>query len=213
MNYLTLYNQAKNYPLFRIEDASKWFPRADRRNILNQFNLWTKSGRLERITRGIYMLPDHELTDPLILANFVYGPSYITLESALNSYSIMPDIPFSVTSAALAKTKTFRTKKHGVFFYHHIKPELFFGFRTVKIDTPPFRHYSYRIAAPEKAIFDYLYLRTGKPDNMDGFFDELRLSLPKNFRFGDLAQWEKLVSPRIKTFHTLIDVFIKKYAK
>lgn len=213
MNYLAFYKKARTYPLFRVEDIFKWFPEARRQNVLNQLNLWVKRGYIERIARGVYNLADYEIGDSFILANFLYGPSYVTLESALNAYGIIPDIPFATTSVAMPKTKTFRTAKYGSFFYHHIKPELFFGFKIVRGSPPLHSHYTYRIAIPEKALFDYLYLRAGKQANIDGFWEELRLSLPKNFHFSKLRQWSKLVSLQKKTFHILINSFLQKHAK
>lgn len=208
MDYLTFRNQAKEYPLFRVADLQKWFPRADQRNILNQLNLWTRKGYLERIARGAYRLREYKIKDPFILAGFLYGPSYITLESALNSYGIIPDIPFSTTSAALPKTKVFRTREHGTFFYHHIKPGLFFGFKTVAEG-----QYAYRIATPEKALFDYLYFRGAGIKNANGFIEELRLSLPRGFNLRNLKAWSGLVSPQKKTFHALIGALLKKHAR
>ena len=162
MDYLSLRKKAQNYPLFKVEDVFKWFPKAHRKSTLNQLNLWIKKGYLERISKGAYRLAEAEISDPFILASFLYGPSYISLESALNAYGIIPDIPFSTTSVALPKTKIFRVKSHGSFFYHHVKPELFFGFNTVGGSSSAYRHYSYRIASPEKALFDYFYFRAKK---------------------------------------------------
>lgn len=155
MTFNELKTSAKNYPLFKLEDVFKWFPEAKRGTTLNQLNFWCQKGYLENIRREIYKLTDFDI-DSLVLANFIYTPSCISLETALNYYSIIPDIPFVVTSVTINKTKNFRTKNYGTFFYAHLKPELFFGFQSVLVK----KNYSYNIAWPEKALFDYLYLRT-----------------------------------------------------
>ncbi|MGC9031585.1 MAG: type IV toxin-antitoxin system AbiEi family antitoxin domain-containing protein [Minisyncoccia bacterium] len=208
MTFNELKDKIKNYPLFKLEDVFKRFPRTQRQTTLNQLNFWSKKGYLENIIRGVYKLSDFEIKDPFLLANFIYGPAYISLETALNYYSIIPDIPFAITSVTINKTKKFNTKNYGVFYYNHLKPDLFFGFKSILIE----KNYSYNIALPEKALFDYLYLKAKKIESLEGFIEELRLSLPKKFNWQDFKNWTKLVSKKNKTFHKLVEILIKKYA-
>jgi len=207
MIFEELKNRVKDYPLFRVEDIFKWFPGAKRTTTLNQLSFWLKKGYLEKIRKGVYKLSDFEVKDVFLLTNFIYSPSYISLESALNYYSIIPDIPFGITSVTVNKTKTFKTKNYGVFYYYNVKPELFFGFRTILVG----KKYSYNIASPEKALFDYLYLKAKGIELVDGFINELRLSLPDGFNWQNFKKWGKLVSERNKNFHNLIKLLIKKY--
>lgn len=209
MNFLQLKEKAKNYPLFKLEDVFKWFPHAKKETTLNQLNFWTKKGYLERILKGIYKLSDFEIKDAFLISNFIYSPSYISLETALNYYSIIPDIPFAITSVTINKTKKISTQKYGIFYYHHLKPELFFGFKTILVE----KNFSYNVALPEKALFDFFYLKAKKIESFEGFLKELRLSLPKNFNWKIFKEWAKLVSKRKKTFHQLIEVLIKKYGQ
>jgi len=209
MIFNELKNKVKNYPLFKLEDIFKWFPDAKRTTTLNQLNFWVKKGYLEKIRREVYKLSDFEVKDTFLLSSYIYSPSYISMETALNYYSIIPDIPFAVTSVALNKTKTFKTKDYGVFYYHHLKPELFFGFKSIVIE----KNYSYNIASPEKALFDYFYLKTKKIESSKGAIEELRLSLPKDFNWKSFKKWEELVSKKNKSFHNLIKFLMKKHAK
>ena len=209
MTFNELKSQLKNYPLFKLEDVFKWFPRATRQTTLNQLNFWSKKGYLENIIRGVYKLSDFELKDPFLLADFIYSPSYISLETALNYYSIIPDIPFAITSVTINKTKKFETKDYGVFYYSHLKPDLFFGFKSILVE----KKYSYNIALPEKALFDYLYLKAKKIESLEGFLEELRLSFPEKFNWQDLRNWTKLVSKKNKTFHKLFEILLKKHGK
>lgn len=208
MTFNELKDRIKNYPLFKLEDVFKWFPKAERQTTLNQLNFWSKKGYLQNIIRGIYKLSDFELKDPFLLANFIYDPAYISLETALNYYSIIPDIPFATTSVTINKTKKFKTKSYGVFYYSHLKPDLFFGFKSILME----KKYSYNIALPEKALFDYLYLKAKKIESLEGFIEELRLSLPEKFNWQGFKNWTKLVPKKNKTFHKLVEILIKKYA-
>lgn len=209
MIFNELKDKAKNYPLFKLEDIFKWFPEAKKQSTLNQINFWIQKGWLERIKRGVYKLKEFEVKDPFIIANFIFTPSYISLESALNCYGIIPDIPFGTTSVTIKKTKEFKIKNYGVFYYSHIKSDLFFGYKAVLTEG----NYSYNIAFPEKALFDYFYLRAKGISSIEGFIEELRLSLPVNFNRKKFLEWQKFVSGKNKNFHKIIEVFLKKYAK
>lgn len=209
MTFNQLKSHLKDYPLFKLEDVFKWFPKAKRQTTLNQLNFWSRKGYLENIIRGVYKLSDFELKDPFLLANFIYSPSYISLETALNYYSIIPDIPFAITSVTIKKTKKFETKNYGVFYYSHLKPELFFGFKSILVE----KDYSYNIALPEKALFDYLYLKAKGIESLEGFIEELRLSLPKKFNWRDFKNWTKLITKKNKTFHKLVEILIKKHGQ
>jgi len=204
-----LKQKASSYPIFKLEDIFKWFPQSKRQTILNQINFWIKRGYLEKIRRGIYKMANYQIKDSFILANFIYSPSYISLETALNYHGIIPDIPFEVTSVTINKTKVFKIKNYGVFSFHHLKSNLFFGFEIIRSE----KNYIYNMAFPEKALFDYLYLRAKKIDSTEGFIDELRLSLPKKFNWAKFQKWSKLVSMRNKNFHHFSQLLINKYAK
>ena len=199
--------KAKNYPLFQLEDIFKWFPQAKRNTTLNQLKDWSKLGYLQRLKRGIYKLSDFEIEELFTLANFIYSPSYISLETALNYYSLIPDIPFQVTSITTLKTNDFDIENYGTFSYSHIQPDLFFGYETVKGE----KQYVYNIALPEKALFDYLYLSSKKMKLSESFIDELRLSIPKNFDWKKMRRWLKFTRLSEK-FNSTIERLIQKYA-
>lgn len=208
MNWEELKKRAKDYPLFFLEDVFKWFPQAKRTTTLNQLSFWRKKGYLEKIRKGVYKISDFEVKDVFLISNFIYSPSYISLESALNYYSIIPDIPFAITSVTLRKTKRFKIKNYGIFYYYHIKSDLYFAFRTILVE----KKYSYNIAFPEKALFDYLYLKAKGIKSTEGYIEELRLSLPDNFNWQNFKRWTNLVSKKDKNFHNLTNFLIKKYS-
>jgi predicted transcriptional regulator of viral defense system len=170
---------------------------------------WTKRGHLERLKRGVYKFSDHQIKDVLVLADFFF-PSYISCETALNYYGIIPDIPFATTSVTSKKTLSVKTEKYGLFIYHHIKPELFFGYRKIDGDSP----YSYSIAVPEKALFDFLYLQSFKKSfDPKNCFKEMRLDIGKDFKWNNLKKWQKLVSSNNKKFHLSMENLFKEYKK
>ncbi|MDH5400715.1 MAG: hypothetical protein OEX02_21355, partial [Cyclobacteriaceae bacterium] len=78
---------------------------------------------------------------------------YVTLESALAFYNLIPEGVFMTTSVTTRNTARYRTPV-GYFEYSHIKPSLFFGYRLVQTND-----LTYKIASPEKAILDFFYAR------------------------------------------------------
>ena len=109
-----------------------------------------KSGFLLRLKQGLYTLKT-DLPSEEEIANALYKPSYISFEYALAYYGIIPEMPYTVTSATTKPTRTF-TVHDKVFFYHSIKKEAFTGYALIKNQDK-----SMLIAEPEKALVDYFY--------------------------------------------------------
>ncbi|MBI1883448.1 MAG: hypothetical protein HYS08_04485 [Chlamydiae bacterium] len=113
--------------------------------VLNlQLYQWVKAGNLIRMRRGIYAFPD-QIQSQLALVQTLYPPAYISLESALSRYGLMPDVVFALTLITPRLTRRFKTPV-GYFIYHHMKQDLFWGFDPDTL-----------MAQKEKALVDYLY--------------------------------------------------------
>ena len=111
---------------------------------------YTKGGLFLRLKNGLYMLK----TDPPPeeeIANLLYRPSYISFEYALASYNVLPEMPYSVTSATTKPTRTFAVGERA-FSYLTIKRDAFTGYMPAKRGER-----TVLIAEPEKALVDYLY--------------------------------------------------------
>ncbi|MEK7257595.1 MAG: hypothetical protein AAB316_22760, partial [Bacteroidota bacterium] len=100
-----------------------------------------------------YRLVEQPLTEEelFLIANSIYAPSYISLESALNFYGLIPEGVFAITSVSTRKTQDFQTPV-GHFFYRSHAPSLHFGYSLAQTGNRRFK-----IATPEKAVLDYLY--------------------------------------------------------
>jgi hypothetical protein len=77
------------------------------------------------------------------------------LETALNIYGLVPDIPAIVTSVTTITPNVFNTPR-GDFSYSVVKPELFFGYNKIP---EAGNEQTYNLAEPEKALLDWMYLR------------------------------------------------------
>lgn len=106
-----------------------------------------KDNILVNIEKNKYLITGKDVST-FEMANFLYQPSYISLETALNFWGILSQFPYEITSVTLKKSavKKFEGK---VYSYSKISSR-YYGF-FVKKDKA-------LIALPEKALFDQLYL-------------------------------------------------------
>jgi len=138
-----------------------------------------KAGKFLRLKRGIYTTGSYiekmknrgqiEIFMDF-LANFLYKPSYLSLETVLYRHNILTDVPFHLTSVTKNKTIIFGNKL-GNFFYYKIKPSLFCGFELREE-----LEFSIARATKAKALFDFLYLRKNILPVKEAV-EELRLNL------------------------------------
>jgi len=102
---------------------------------------------LLRLKKGVY-LSTFNPPDSFEIANAIYTPSYISMESALNYYGMLSQFPYSVTSVSPKKSKKVLIDEKE-FEYVQINHKLYWGFR---------REGQTLIAAPEKALLDMIYI-------------------------------------------------------
>lgn len=123
---------------------------------------YKKAGYLISPRRGVYYLVD-EVENKFKIANKVYRPSYISLDSAMSRYGIIPETVYAITSVTTKATREF-TDSQATYKYYKIKKSTFTAYHTED---------DILIADPEKAVVDYLYfVAQGKRE----FNDRLDLS-------------------------------------
>ena len=96
-----------------------------------------------------------------MIANAMLKPSYISLESALSVYGLIPETVYGITSVTSAHTARFDTDL-GSFSYRHIKQELMFGYYVRTVGDDPCD-----MADMEKAVLDYLYFHHDMKEDSD----------------------------------------------
>lgn len=109
-------------------------------------NSLIKRGVLKKIEKGKYLVAGKSIDD-FALANFLYQPSYLSLESALNLFGILSQFPYEITSVT-PRRKREKGVEGKIFVYLHINPQFFWGFEKRK---------ELLIAFPEKALLDTVY--------------------------------------------------------
>lgn len=103
-----------------------------------------------KLRNSFYILKDTRPSLSLI-ANRLYRPSYISLESALSFYEIIPETVYGITSVSTKATREFASEI-GIFSYQKIKKEAFIGYQLKNVHGE-----NIFIADAEKALADYLY--------------------------------------------------------
>lgn len=119
------------------------------------------SGALIRVKKGLYVFgPTYQRGSlPMeMLANMIYGPSYVSLEWALRYYGLIPERVDEVTSVTIKRKVRYDTPI-GRFSYEHCYPQLYPVGLTRLEET---RFHSALIATKEKALADQLVIRRGK---------------------------------------------------
>jgi len=110
-------------------------------------NRLTRRNILRKLERDKYILAGGHVHD-FCLANFLYEPSYVSLEVALNFHGVLSQFPYEIASITTRKpvTKKIDAKTYR---YVRIKRSLFWGYELMD---------GFLIAHPEKALLDLLYL-------------------------------------------------------
>ena len=154
MKFRDFQAHVKNLPAFNLNDVRKFAPNFHRQ----QLNDWLGRGYIQSLAGGYYLLADRQIDEDYLfmLANRIYEPSYISRESALAYYLVIPETVLGVTSVSSRKTRQLYSQ-WGVFSYRSIKPALMFGYRVIERE----KLVKYKIASLEKAVLDYLYWNTG----------------------------------------------------
>jgi predicted transcriptional regulator of viral defense system len=172
-----------------------------------QLSRWVKAGKLIQLTKGLYMLaePYGKLTPhPFVLANAMKKASYVSLQSALGYFGMIPEHVPTVTSVTTQRPSRVQTPL-GRFLFRHIKKSWFSSYRQVDLGSGRKAF----VATPEKALLDLVYLTPGA-DN-DDFLAELRLqnleSLDREVLV-QLAQTSR--SPKLRRAVTIIERLIEE---
>lgn len=112
----------------------------------------TKKDFFTRLRNGLYTLSEKR-PNVYFMANKVYFPSYVSLETALSYHGIIPEVVYSITSVTTKPKRNFEV--FGMdFSYTSIKKEMFQGYAAKKGGDDV----TFLMAEPEKALADYLYL-------------------------------------------------------
>ena len=170
-----------------------------------------RNKRIIRIKKGIYILGDGERIGTYskeILANLIYGPSYVSLEYALPYYQMIPEKVEAVTSVTTGKNREYATPI-GTFTYRYLN-KVFFPSGVRNVTTGDGR--SFLIASPEKALTDRIYFERGlesKGEVRDYLFDSMRVDTEALGRL-DRSSLSDIISLYKKRRLHMLDEIVKE---
>jgi len=136
----------KNLTLFSLADFERLFRLKKRNTLYKKILRLEKKGIIQKLIKGKYRFLLNSTND-FNLANFIYQPSYVSLESALSFYGIVAGFPHRITSLTVKKSRMFIIDNKE-YLYSKISSKLFWGYEKKE---------NFLIAEKEKALIDYLY--------------------------------------------------------
>lgn len=170
-------------------------------------------GKIIRLKNGLYVVDPKVSRVALsteLIANHLYTPSYISMQTALRYYGLIPEAVYTIQSMTLKHSRNFDTPV-GRFVYKTIAREAF----PVGIKSVNENGFAFVMATPEKAICDLIanspkvnlrYLK-----DVEVYFEEdIRMEM-EDFLNMDVSVFERYaqVGKKAKSIETLIK-YLKK---
>lgn len=193
MKFAELVNIVKDEPVF--ETGLLLAGNVSQAGVQRQLSRWHAAGRLYQLRRGVYALapPFQKIKPhPFTVANHLARGSYVSCQSALAHYGLIPEYTPVTTSVTTGRAGQWDTLL-GSYVYRRIQVALWHDYRLIEVGGGQ-RAF---VATPEKALLDLIYLQPGgdAPD----YLHELRL---QNLERLSLAELERLVerisSPKLR---------------
>ena len=109
-------------------------------------------GTIVRLKKGLYVANTEDGTlSHELLANHLYGPSYVSMSWALSWYGLIPERVYLIQSLTTKHSRIF-SNAIGMFHYQNCPDDYF----PIGITTQGQVKIHYLIASPEKALCDYI---------------------------------------------------------
>jgi hypothetical protein len=128
----------------------------------NRINDLLRQGVILRVKKGLYVFGDRYRRHPYskeLLANLVYGPSYVSLDYALAYHGLTPERVEALTSVTPNRSRRFATPV-GLFIYRQI-PARAYEVGAVRVEAD--HQLAFLMASPEKALADKIVSVRGAP--------------------------------------------------
>lgn len=141
-----------------------------------------KAGEIIRLRRNLFVVTPEESGVKLctgLIANHLLAPSYVSMQTALRFYGLIPEAVYAIQSMTFKTAKSFLTPV-GSFEYIHISRETF----PIGITQRKEGNAQYIIATPEKALCDLIANLPGvnlryRVDAMHFLEDDLRFDMDR----------------------------------
>jgi hypothetical protein len=170
---------------------------SDYKRPYDKINELVKQHILQPVKRGVYVTGARlnvNRPEPFLLANHLLGPSYVSFETALSYWGLIPEKVHEVSSATTQDTKTYDTTV-GRFSYAHLPlPYYSFGIQQLELT----KKQRVLIATPEKALCDKIIASSGillrsSKQVMEFLVDDLRIEKDRLLKLNTkkMSEWIK----------------------
>ncbi len=144
-----------------------------------------KSNKIIRLKKGLYVASPSvsgKILSTELIANHIYGPSYVSMETALRYYGLIPESVHLVKSMTLKHSRNFENEIAQ--FQYICSPSEYY---TIGVEQIANADCAFLIASPEKALCDLIaytpQLRPRFVKSMKQFLEEdLRLDMDEFYR-------------------------------
>lgn len=137
-----------DYAVLRSLFSDYRFPR-------NKIAHLEQTGKIIRLKRGMYVVSPNiskQLLSVELVANHIYGPSYVSMESALRYYGLIPEKVHTIRSMTANRSRIFENPV-GNFKYITVSDSYYsIGINQQSVENK----YTFLIATPEKALCDMI---------------------------------------------------------
>lgn len=193
-----------------MQDLGSVFP--DCMNLRMKATRLERDGEIIRLKKGLYVNSTKtsrmELS-PFLLANHIYGPSYVSMQTALRYYGLIPEAVYSMQSMTTGVARDYENAI-GTFNYVHAPAKYYNIGVTMRYDGGA----TFMIATPEKALCDLMvftpHLNIRFQTSMRDYLEEdIRFDIDEllNFDLGIIEECAKV--SRKKTMLNQLIKFIE----
>jgi len=161
----------------------------------DKINELGKQGILVMIKNGLYVPGPASLVrgpEPFLLANHIWGPSYVSLESAMSYWGLIPERVYEISSVTTKLSKTYSTSTGRYSYIHMPSPYFAMGIQQRKLSD----RQNILIASPEKSVCDKVVATSGillrsKKQVLDLLLEDFRISEDrlKSFNTEEMKSW------------------------
>lgn len=119
-----------------------------------------KEGELLPVKRGLYIIgaaANQLRPESFLIANHIFGPSYVSLDSALSIHGLIPERVYEISSMTTKSARKFRTPVGNFAYYKLPLPYYAFGITRIQLNENQYA----MVASPEKALFDKVVATKG----------------------------------------------------
>jgi predicted transcriptional regulator of viral defense system len=173
----------------------------DPADVQRQLSRWVKAGRLYQLRRGLYALaPPYQKVrpHPFLVANRLVQSSYVSLQSALAHYGLIPEYVPVTTGVTAGRPGRWQTPL-GSYEFRHVQTDFLRGFHRMQLGGGQEAF----VATPEKALLDLVYLEPA--GDSPEYLGELRLQRLETLRLDELRrQAETSGKPKLKRAAELV---------